>query len=65
MRSLEEFKTAVFDEGDVPPRWKIDAKASNILTKPRGITINPKNKEVIVSDMRLNAVLTFFVPEMF
>jgi len=56
---------SINDEGDVPPRWKIDAKSSNILTKPRGITLNPKNKEVIVSDMRLNAVLTFFVPEMF
>jgi hypothetical protein len=53
------------DSGDVPPRWKIDAKTSNAMKKPRGVALNPKNKELIVSDMRLNAVLTYSLPEMF
>ena len=56
---------SINDSGDVPPRWKIEGKPSNIMKKPRGVTLNPKNKEVIVSDMRLNAVLTFYFPEIF
>ena len=56
---------SINDNGDVPPRWKIEGKPSNIMKKPRGVTLNPKNKEVIVSDMRLNAVLTFYFPEIF
>ena len=32
---------------------------------PRGVTLNPKHKELIVSDKRLNAVLTFYFPELF
>jgi len=35
------------------------------LKKPFGVVLNPKNKEVIISDMRLNGVLTFSVPEIF
>jgi len=53
------------DNGDVPPRWKIEGKASNVMKKPRGVALDPKHKEVIVSDMRLNAVLTFYFPEIF
>jgi hypothetical protein len=57
---------SVNDDGDVPPRWKIDANpAKTGMQKPRGVALNPKNKELIVSDMRLNAVLTFFFPEMY
>jgi hypothetical protein len=56
---------SINDSGDVPPRWKIDAKTANGLKKPRGVALNPKNKELIVSDMRLNAVLTYSLPEMF
>ncbi len=56
---------SVNDSGDVPPRWKIDAKTANGLKKPRGVALNPKNKELIVSDMRQNAVLTYYLPEMF
>jgi hypothetical protein len=56
---------SINDSGDVPPRWKIDAKAANGLKKPRGVALNPKNKELIVSDMRQNAVLTYYFPEMF
>jgi len=56
---------SVFDNGDVPPKWRIDGKATNIMLKPRGVTYDEKHKEVIVSDMRLNAVLSFSLPEMF
>lgn len=56
---------SINDSGDVPPRWKIEGKPSNVMKKPRGVALNPKNKELIVSDMRLNAVLTFYFPEMF
>jgi hypothetical protein len=56
---------SIYDQGDVPPRWRIDGKPSNIMLKPRGVTYDEKHKELIVSDMRLNAVLTFALPEMF
>jgi DNA-binding beta-propeller fold protein YncE len=56
---------SIYDNGNVPPRWKIDGKPSNIMKKPRGITLDPTHKEVIVSDMRLNAVLTFPFPEIY
>ena len=55
---------SIHDDGNVAPKWKIHGPAS-LMKKPRGVTLNPKNKEVIVSDMRLNAVLTFYFPEMF
>jgi hypothetical protein len=32
---------------------------------PRGVALNPKHKELLVSDKRKNAVLTFSFPEMF
>ena len=35
------------------------------MKKPRGVVLNPKHKEIIVADMRLNAVLSFSIPEMF
>jgi hypothetical protein len=56
---------SVYDNGNIPPRWRIDGKASNVMLKPRGVTLNPNHKELIVSDMRLNAVLTFSFPEIF
>ena len=56
---------SINDHGDVPPRWKIEAKPSNGIKKPRGVALNPKHKELLVSDMRLNAVLTFSFPEIF
>ena len=56
---------SIFDQGDIPPRWRIDGKPSNIMLKPRGVALNPNHKELLVSDMRLNAVLTFAFPEIF
>ena len=53
------------DDGNVPPRWKIEGKPSNGMKKPHGIALDPRYKELIVADMRLNAVLTFYFPEIF
>jgi len=53
------------DNGDIPPKWKIPIGPKTTLKKPFGVVLNPKNKEVIISDMRLNSVLTFSVPEIF
>ena len=32
---------------------------------PRGLTLDPKKKTVIISDKYLNAVLTFSLPEIY
>jgi len=53
------------DNGDAPPKWKIPVSPKTELKKPFGVVLNPKNKEIIISDMRLNSVLTFSVPEIF
>ncbi len=53
------------DNGDVAPKWKIPVSPKTTLKKPFGVVLNPKNKEVIISDMRQNGVLTFSVPEIF
>lgn len=55
---------SINDDGDVPPRWKLGGPKSTLL-KPRGVTLDAKNKEIIVADMRTNAVLTFYFPEIF
>ena len=55
---------SVRDNGDVPPRWKIGGPKS-LMKKPRGVVLNPKHKELIVADMRLNSMLTYYFPEMF
>ncbi|MBI4443618.1 MAG: hypothetical protein HY649_09630 [Acidobacteria bacterium] len=52
------------DNGDIPPRWKLAGPKSG-LKKPRGVTLNPRDKELIVADMRANKVLTYFFPELF
>jgi hypothetical protein len=53
------------DNGDIAPKWKIPVGPKTTLKKPFGVVLNPKNKEVILSDMRQNAVVTFSVPEIF
>jgi DNA-binding beta-propeller fold protein YncE len=52
------------DEGDVPPKFTINGDATR-LRKPFAIALNPEQKEIYVTDMRLNGVLTFSVPEVF
>jgi hypothetical protein len=55
---------SIRDNGDVPPRWRFGGP-NGILRMPRGVVLDPANKSAIVSDKRLNAVLTFHVPELF
>ena len=55
---------SVTDNGDVPPRWTIGGP-HGAFEMVRGVALNPKHREVIVSDKRLNAVLTFSFPELF
>ena len=55
---------SIHDEGNVAPRWKIGGPKSTLM-KPRGVALDPENKEIIVADMRLNAVLTYYFPEIF
>jgi hypothetical protein len=49
------------DNGDVPPRWKIDKS----MVKPFAVALNPQQREVYVTDMRMNGVLTYYFPEIF
>lgn len=53
---------SVNDNGAVPPRWRL---GKGVLQAIRGITVDPRNKSVIVTDKELNAVLTWYVPEVF
>jgi hypothetical protein len=56
---------AVFDQddsGDVAPLWTI---AKGHLYAPRGLTLDPERKTVILGDKYKNAVLTFSLPEMY
>lgn len=52
------------DNGDVPARWSL-AGPKSTLQKPRGVAFDSKHKELIVADMRLNAVFSFYFPEIF
>ena len=45
----------------VDHRWP----THGVLKMPRGIALDVKNKNMLVSDKRLNAVLTFHFPEVF
>ncbi len=53
------------DNGDVPPMWKIPTGDRTKLKKPFGVVLDSKNKELIVSDMRNQGILSFSVPEWF
>jgi hypothetical protein len=55
---------SVFDNGEVAPRWTIGGP-DNLLKDVRGIALDPKNKQVMISDKTHNAVFTFHVPEAF
>jgi hypothetical protein len=48
----------------VAPRWTIGGPDS-LLKDVRGIALDPKNKQVMISDKTHNAVFTFNVPEAF
>jgi hypothetical protein len=55
---------SIHDNGNVPPLLTIGGP-NNLLRDARGIAVDPKNKNVYVSDKTLNSVLTFNVPEAF
>jgi len=55
---------SIHDNGDVPPKWTIGGP-HGVLKMPRGIALDVKNQNMMVSDKRLNAVLTFHFPEVF
>jgi hypothetical protein len=52
------------DSGDVPPRWTIGGPGG-VLRQVRGVALDPAHKTVIVSDKFLNAVVTYYFPEIF
>lgn len=53
---------SIYDDGDVPARWTI---GKGLFKDIRGIAIDPEAKTVIASDKSLNAIVTFYVPEIF
>jgi hypothetical protein len=55
---------SVFDDGPTPARWTIGGP-NLILKDVRGIALDHKNQNVIVSDKTANAVFTFHIPEVF
>jgi len=52
------------DSGNVPPRWTIGGPFQ-LLKQPRGMDVDVANKTILISDKRLNAVLTYSFPEIF
>jgi hypothetical protein len=55
---------SINDNGNVAPRWTIGGP-QGVLQMVRGVTVNPNHKEVVITDKRLNAILTFYFPELF
>jgi hypothetical protein len=55
---------SVLDDGEVPARLTIGGPGL-VLKDARGIALDVKNQNVMVSDKTLNSVLTFHVPEAF
>jgi hypothetical protein len=53
------------DNGDVPPKIEIPIGQVTKMKKPFGVVLDPKHKELIVSDMRNQGILSFSVPEIF
>ena len=53
------------DNGDVPPKFEIPIGQVTKMKKPFGVVLDPKHKELIVSDMRNQGILSFSVPEIF
>lgn len=55
---------SINDNGQTPPHWKITGPKS-LLKRPRGVAFDAKDKEVYVAEMRQNAILTYYFPEIF
>jgi hypothetical protein len=52
------------DDGDVAPKFAIGGEQST-MKKSFSVALDSDHQDVIVSDMRLNGVMTFHVPEVF
>jgi hypothetical protein len=55
---------SINDSGAVPPRWMIGGPGGDLL-RIWDLALDVKNKMVMISDMALNAVLTYSFPEIF
>lgn len=55
---------SINDNGQMRPRWKLTGPESR-LKSSRAVAFNAKDKEVYVADMRQNAILTYYFPELF
>ena len=53
---------SVNDSGNARARFKI---GQGVLLEMRALAVDPKNKSVIITDKELNAVMTWYVPEVF
>jgi hypothetical protein len=51
---------SIDDSGDAPPRYTI---AHDLLKEFRNFAVNPKNREIMISDKSNNAIFTFSFPE--
>ena len=50
------------DHGDVPLQWTV---GQGMIQTIKGVTVDPMNETIMISDKALNAVLTYALPEMF
>jgi hypothetical protein len=55
---------SIYDNGNVAPQWTI-AGPKGHLRQPRGISVDAKHQNVMMSDKYLNGVLTYHFPELF
>ncbi len=54
----------MYAKGDVPPIYRIGGP-NVLLQQVRGVTLDTKHKELIVTDKRINGILTYSFPEIF
>jgi DNA-binding beta-propeller fold protein YncE len=55
---------SIHDNGNVPPMWTIGGP-QGLIRQPRGLVLDVKHKNLIVSDKFLNGVATYHFPELF
>jgi sugar lactone lactonase YvrE len=52
------------DDGDTAPRAAIRGPATGMM-RPRGVALNPRDREIYVVDMARNTLFMFAWPEVF
>jgi len=52
------------DDGDAAPRFTIGGP-NGVLKQTRGVALDPRHKSIVVGDKYVNAVMTFYFPEIF